>query len=55
MAEGMEFDQIEEVESGLLERKFDRDEIVNVVRNMEGDKSPWPNGFSWHFSINVGG
>ena len=42
-----------EVESGLLERllerKFERDEIANVVRNMEGDKSPWPNGFSMAF------
>ena len=42
--EGLEFDQI-----GELERRFEKDEILLVVRDMEGDKAPSPNGFSMAF------
>ena len=42
--EGLEFDQI-----GELERRFEKDEILSVVRNMEGDKAPGPDGFSMAF------
>ncbi|XP_030925091.1 uncharacterized protein LOC115952154 [Quercus lobata] len=47
--EGLEFDQIEEAERGWMERRFENDEIIQVVRNMEGDKAPGPNGFSMAF------
>ena len=44
--EGLEFDQIRELERGWLERRFEKDEILSVVRDMEGDKAPGPDGFS---------
>ena len=44
--EGLEFDQIEEAERGWIERRFEKDEIIQVVRNMEGDKALGPDGFS---------
>ena len=47
--EGLEFDQIGEVERGWLERSFEKDEILSVVRDMEGDKAPGPDGFSMAF------
>ena len=47
--EGLEFDQIGELERGWLERRFEKDEILSVVRDMEGDKAPGPNGFSMAF------
>ena len=47
--EGLEFDQIGELERGWLERRFEKDEILLVVRDMEGDKAPGPDGFSMAF------
>ena len=43
--EGLEFDRI-----GELERSFEKDEILSVVRDMEGDKALGPDGFSMAFS-----
>ena len=47
--EGLEFDQIGELERGWLERRFKKDEVLSVVRDMEGDKALGPNGFSMAF------
>lgn len=47
--EGLEFDQIGELERGWLERRFEKNEILSVVRDMEGDKAPGPDGFSMAF------
>ena len=47
--EGLEFDEIGESEKGWLERRFEKDEILLVVRDMEGDKAPGPDGFSISF------
>ena len=47
--EGLEFDQIEEVERSWMERRFEKDEIIQVVRDMEGNKAPGPNDFSMAF------
>ena len=47
--EGLEFDQIGESERGWLERRFEKDEILSVVRDMERDKAPGPDGFSIAF------
>ena len=47
--EGLEFDQIGELERGWLERRFEKVEILSVVRDLEGDKAPGPNGFSMAF------
>ena len=47
--EGLEFDQIGELERGWLERRFEKDEILSMVRDMEGDKASGPDGFSMAF------
>ena len=47
--EGLEFDQIGELEMGWLERRFEKDEILSMVRDMEGDKARGPGGFSVAF------
>ena len=47
--ESLEFDQIGEMERGWLERRFEKDEIPLVVREMEGDKTLGPDGFSMTF------
>ena len=47
--EGLEFDQIGELERGWMERRFEKDEIISVVRDMEGDKALGPDGFSIAF------
>ena len=47
--EGLKFDQIRELEKGWLERRFEKDEILLVVKDMEGDKAPGPDGFSMAF------
>ena len=47
--EGLEFDQIGELERGWLERSFEKDEILSVVKDMEGDKAPSPDSFSMVF------
>ena len=44
--EGLEFDQIEGLERDWLERRFENEEILRVVKELEGDKAPGPNGFS---------
>ena len=48
-AEGLEFDRIRELERVWLERKFEREEILQVVSDLEGDKAPGPNGFTIAF------
>ncbi|XP_075662980.1 uncharacterized protein LOC142632471 [Castanea sativa] len=40
--EGLEFDQIEGLEREWLERRFEKKEILRVVKELEGDKAPSP-------------
>ena len=47
--EGLEFDQIEGLERDWLERRFENEEILRVVKELEGDKAPCPDGFSMAF------
>ena len=47
--EGLEFDQIGELERGWLERRFEKDEILSVVKDTEGDKAAGSGGFSMAF------
>ena len=47
--EGLEFDQIEGLEREWLERRFEKEEILQVVKELEGDKAPSPDGFSMAF------
>ena len=43
--EGLEFDQIEGLERDWLERRFENEEILHVVKELEGDKALVPDGF----------
>ena len=47
--EDLEFDCIGDVERVGLERKFEREEILQVVRDLEGDKALGPDGFTMAF------
>ena len=47
--EGLEFDQIEELERYWLEWRFEKEEILRVVKELEGDKASDPDGFSIAF------
>ena len=47
--ESLEFDHIGDMERVWLERKFEREEILQVVKELEGDKAPGPDGFSMAF------
>lgn len=40
MANDLNLDTIGEVESGLLERRFEKEETSQVVHDMKGDKAP---------------
>ena len=47
--EGLEFDQIEGLERDWLERRFEKEEILRVVKELEWDKAPGPDGFFMAF------
>ena len=47
--EGLEFDCIGNMERVWLERKFEREEILQVVSDLDGDKAPGPDGFTMAF------
>jgi hypothetical protein len=45
----LDFDMISEEEQALLERKFDREEVLQVVKDLQGDKALGPDGFTMAF------
>ena len=47
--EGLEFDRIGGMEKVWLERKFEREEILQVISDLEGDKAPGLDGFTMAF------
>ena len=47
--EGLEFDRIGNMERVWLERKFEREEILQVVGDLDGGKAPGPDGFTMTF------
>jgi hypothetical protein len=51
--DGLPFDSIDPFDRDLLERPFDREEVVQVVQNLQGDKAPGLDGFT--MARNVGG
>jgi hypothetical protein len=36
-------------ESRWLEREFEEEEVLKIVKHMKGDKAPGPDGFSMDF------
>ena len=53
--EGLEFDQIKGLERGWLERRFEQEEVLRVVKELEGDKAPGLDGFSLAFFLHCWG
>lgn len=47
--DGMTFDCISGADRNMLERRFTEEEVWKVVSEMEGDKTPGPDGFSISF------
>ena len=47
--DGLDFVCIEEDERLSLEKEFTKEEVIQVLREMEGDKAPGPNGFTIAF------
>jgi hypothetical protein len=48
-ADGLDFDSIDPIDRDLLEKPFDREEVVQVLQNLQGDKAPGPDGFTMAF------
>ena len=44
--DGLDFACIEEGERLSLEKEFTKEEVIQVLREMEGDKAPGPDGFT---------
>jgi hypothetical protein len=47
--EGLDFSMISDVDKNLLERRFDKEEILQVITDLQGDKSPGPDNFTMAF------
>jgi hypothetical protein len=47
--DGVEFEMITENENAVLERQFDKEEVLQVVKDLQGDKAPGPDGFTMAF------
>ena len=47
--DGLDFACIEEEERLSLEKEFSKEEVIQVLREMEGDKAPSPDDFTMAF------
>ena len=47
--EDLEFDQLGGLDKGWLERRFEKEEILLDIGDLEGDKALSPDGFSMAF------
>jgi hypothetical protein len=54
VVDDLSFDFIDEVEASWLQREFEEREVWEVVKGLNGDKEPNPNGSLWHSSKLVG-
>ena len=49
VVDDLNFDNIGVVENGLLEQRFEEEEILQVMHDMEGDKASGLDGFTMAF------
>ena len=47
--DGLEFACLDEIERAMLEREFEKEEIIEALKEAEGDKAPGPDGFTMAF------
>jgi hypothetical protein len=47
--DGLDFDSIDVEEASWLERPFEESEVLDVVKGMNSEKAPGPDGFSMAF------
>jgi hypothetical protein len=47
--DNLEFDMLSVSEASSLEEPFEEREVWEVIKGMDGDKAPGPNGFSMAF------
>ena len=47
--DGLEFACLDETERSMLEREFEKEEIIEALKEAEGDKAPRPDGFTMAF------
>ena len=47
--DGLSFASIGEEAKDRLERRFDKEEVVQVLKDLEGDKAPGPDGYTMAF------
>ena len=47
--DGLDFDCIEEDEQLSLEKEFTKEEVIQVLREMEADRASSPDGFTMDF------
>ena len=47
--DGLEFACLDKIERSTLEREFEKEEIIEALKEAEGDKAPGPDGFTMAF------
>ena len=47
--DGLEFTCLDETERSMLEREFEKEEIIEALKEVEGDKALGPDGFTMTF------
>ena len=47
--DGLEFAFLDKTERSMLEREFEKEEIIEALKEVEGDKAPGPDGFTMAF------
>ena len=47
--DGLEFTCLDKTKRSMLEREFEKEEIIKALKVAEGDKAPRPNGFTMPF------
>jgi hypothetical protein len=47
--DGLDFNMISTEERDMLERRFEIEEVLQVVKDLQGDKAPGPDGFTMAF------
>ena len=47
--DGLEFACLDKIERSMLEREFEKEEIIEALKEAEGNKAPGPYGFTMAF------